>query len=134
PCRFGTRSTGVAWLHHDGSAGVTPSHPDQPATLITQPFPVTGNELRVNLEQRGAGGAVEVSLLDEDRRSIPDHGLDDADPITNDSVRHRVTWKRRGVPLLLVGRPVRLQIRVRGKAVLYTMATSPPNPGPSAPR
>ena len=124
PCRFGTRSIGVAKLRRDGFAGLMPAHPDRPGTLITQPFPVTGNELRVNVEQRDTGGRVEVALVGEDSQPLAGYGLDDAVPITIDAVRHRVTWKGRSDLKPVVGQSVRLKVRLSRASVLYAVAFS----------
>lgn len=120
-CPFGTRSIGVARLRRDGFSGLTCAKADQPATLLTRPLRVKGEALFINVEQRETGGRVEVALLDETNRPLPGFELADATPITSDAVRHRVTWKGRDSLKTLVGKDVRIQIRMSGKAVVYAV-------------
>jgi hypothetical protein len=124
PCSFGTRTIGVARFRRDGFAGLTAAD-DRPGTFSTRPIVVGGNQLLVNVEQRGAGGYVRIALRDADGNELPGFGWSDCIPITNDAVRAQVTWKGQADLRTLKGRTVRVAARLQGGAILYALAFGP---------
>ena len=124
PCAFGTRSIGVARLRRDGFAGLTAAD-NRPGTFRTRPIVVGGNQLLVNVEQRGAPGQVQIALQDTDGNELPGFGWADCVPITDDAVRARVTWKGKTDLQTLKGETVRVAARLQGGAILYALAFGP---------
>jgi hypothetical protein len=134
PCPFGSRSIGVAKLRRDGFAGLRAVNGEAGGTLTTKPIQVIGDDLRLNVEQRGGDGSVAVALLDGRGAELPGYGFAESIPITNDAVRACVTWKSRASLKPLAGQTVRVTMRIRGNAIVYAVAFNAapaPQPGNS---
>jgi len=86
-------------------------------SLSTKPLVFEGKQLELNIAARQPA---RIALLHESGRAYEGFGLEDCDPIRDDSVRRRVTWH--GSPDLtpLVGQPVRLRIELQD-AKLYAL-------------
>jgi len=122
----GARSIGLAKLRRDGFVGFTVAASKQrnqanQGELLTEPLEVSGRHLYVNVEQRGRGGRLEIALLNPDHTPIPGFGMNEAIPIVKDAVRHPVTWTNAPDVRMLLGRKIRIHVRVTGSAVLYAL-------------
>lgn len=124
PSRFGTRSIGVAKLRRDGFAGLTAANGDELGTLTTKPITMQGDTLMLNVEQRGGRGQAEVAILSESGDELPGFGFAESVPITQDTVRARVTWKSQNHLRNLKDQSVRIALRVQGAAILYSLQFS----------
>ena len=80
-------AVGLAKLRLDGFISIDPGGS---GTLTTKLLTTSGDCLIVNANARY--GLVRVEVLDADGKPIEGFSKDDADPITDDSVRHTVTW------------------------------------------
>lgn len=93
---------------------------DRLGTLVTRPFTFTGSRLVLNIDTGGLGYA-QVGLLDAEGHPIPGFGIDECVYINGNFVAHEVEWLGKGTDVsALAGRPVRLEIRMRG-ASLYAL-------------
>ncbi|NLX12909.1 MAG: hypothetical protein GXY44_04540 [Phycisphaerales bacterium] len=122
--RFGRRSIGVAKLRRDAFAGLTAGNEQaehRSGRLVTRPLKVSSPNLYLNIEQRGAGGAAKVALRHADQRPIPGFGPQEALPITQDGVRHQVSWKNRADIGALLGQDVVIEMELTGPAILYAI-------------
>ena len=80
-------AVGLAKLRLDGFISIDPGGS---GTLTTKLLTTSGDCLIVNANARY--GLVRVEVLDADGKPIEGFSKDDADPITDDSIRHTVTW------------------------------------------
>ncbi|MBT3379781.1 MAG: hypothetical protein HN742_17505 [Lentisphaerae bacterium] len=85
--------------------------------IVTHLVEVTGATLTVNVDA-GAGGTLEVAVLDEDEQPIPGFSFQEAVPIRGNSVSAPVKWTAQGSLADLIGRRVHLRI-VGADAKLY---------------
>ena len=117
--------TGVAtatW-REDGFVSLDAESEGACTTLILD---FTGASMRLNAWTR-FGGEILVELADasnDNRRvhapAIEGRSFEDCDPITGDSVSHKVTWKGESDLSQWAGRPVRVRLRMR-RARIYAM-------------
>lgn len=80
--------------------------------LTTPVLDFEGRRLELNA-WTGAGGWIEVALLDEKRQPLPEFGPRQAIRLAGNSVRHVAAWKRGSDVGALAGRPVRVRIALR---------------------
>ncbi|MEW6755918.1 MAG: hypothetical protein AB1505_33810, partial [Candidatus Latescibacterota bacterium] len=97
--------------------------------LATHPLRFAGSRLVVNCDCRR--GWLRAELRDQADRPLPGFSEAQCDVVYTDSVRHAVTWQGRGDLGHLVGRPLRLRLRL-GDGEIYsfgfadeTMGASP---------
>ncbi len=76
--------------------------------ITTQPITFNGSTLEVNVST-SAAGSLRVEILDDDRKAIEGHSLDECDEFFGDTVEHTVTWKGESNVSKLEGQPVRLR-------------------------
>ena len=89
---------------------VSADGPAEGATLTTVPLKFDGNYLEVNASTKPQG-AVRVELLDP--AGQPLQGFAMSEPITGDSLRHRVVFSRKKDLSALVGKPICLRFHLR---------------------
>ncbi|MCP4643836.1 MAG: hypothetical protein GY851_25565 [bacterium] len=92
--------------------------------LVTRPLVFDGGCLQLNMDA-GAGGTVEVCVLDEDGEPIPGFTVNDADALTGNSVGAVATWNGDPDVSALAGRTVKLRFLMRD-AGLYSFQFYPP--------
>jgi hypothetical protein len=85
--------------------------------LVTPPLIFTGSRLCLNVDT-SALGACRVGLLDAEGSALPGFGPEACDEFQANSTSREVTWQGSGDVCALAGRPVRLQVKLRG-AKLY---------------
>lgn len=102
-------SIGLARLRLDGFVSLA-CRTDSGGTLITKPLTFSGSKLQVNC--RCQKGWLRTEL--QDAKGVPIVGFSeqDCDPIHTDSVHHVVTWKGKSDVIGLLGKPVRLKLRL----------------------
>lgn len=110
--RLRVRKDGFIAQHFDAEGG----------GIVTHLVEVTGPALTVNVDA-GAGGTLEVALLDEDERPVPGFSFEEAIPIHGNSVSAPVTWQTQVSLESLVGRQVHLRI-IGVNAKLYAFRFS----------
>jgi len=94
----------------------------QPGTIETRPWTSDGGALIVNADAEG--GRIAVALIDPATGNpLPGYGADDCEPITSDSVRHRVRWSANDAPP--TGRPFRVRFDLRDASIYSYRAASP---------
>ena len=105
---------GLATLRVDGYVSLRAGN--AAGKIVTQPFELTGESLRINAA--APGGEVRVGLCDEDQHPIDGYTAADCEPLSSDKTDWTVSW--RGGPGfgLIKGKPVRLEFRMRN-ADLY---------------
>lgn len=81
-------------------------------SITSRPIRFQGKRLELNLDA-GAGGSVQVEILDAQGKPLPGHTLKEADTLTGNSVRRVVTWKGASNVSRLAGRPVLLRWKLR---------------------
>ena len=72
--------------------------PDERGRVITRQFVFEGDQLQVNAD--ASWGEIRVEILDERNQAIDSFGVEDCEPVTGDSVRHRVAWRKAGIGAL----------------------------------
>lgn len=115
PCQFrrlAIRPWGFASLFASYTGGET----------LTRPITFTGRTLRLNYAT-SAGGSIRVAVCDENGGQIPGRTLDDMEPLFGDELDATVTWKDGSDLSALIGRPVRLRIRLED-ADLFALRTA----------
>jgi hypothetical protein len=80
--------------------------------IISRPIRFSGSRLELNMDA-GAGGSVQVALLDSGGHPIPGYGLDDSDVLKGNSVRRLVTWRKGSDLSALSERTVRVHWKLR---------------------
>lgn len=81
-------------------------------TFTTPPLTFAGRRLELNLDG-GAGGWLQVEMLDPGGRPLPGHGLKSCDPVRGNSVCKAVTWGGESGVAGSAGRPIRLRFVMR---------------------
>jgi hypothetical protein len=114
----------LAKLRLDGFVAVEADHA---GTVTTKPFTFIGQELHINAD--AGRGRVAVELLDAKGQLIPGFGLDDADVLERDAVRHTVTWQGASDVSPLNGRLVRLRFHVERAKLFSFQFVANPRPG-----
>lgn len=100
---------GRAVLRLDGFASVAGDY--EGGWFTTPPLRFEGDRLELNVDAAG-GGSVEVELLDVAGNPIEGFTLEEAMPITCNSVRLPVEWRGNGKLNLLAGEPVRVRFHL----------------------
>ena len=78
--------------------------------VLTKPLTFTGDSLTLNYRVLKEGGTVRVELQSDEGSPITGYALDDALPLSRDSVNAKVAWKSGTDLATLVGKPVRVRI------------------------
>jgi len=91
--------------------------------LMTLPMIFEGSRLVLNLDT-SAGGYARVEILDETGKPVPGFTYHDADELNGNNVNMPVTWNGNQDLSSLEGKPIRLNIRMRG-AKLYAFQFLP---------
>ena len=81
-------------------------------TLVTRPFVLAGDRLRLNIDTSASGDAY-AALLGEGGAEIPGFGLADADRIQGNDTRFVLSWRKEGDLSALAGRKIKLLIKSR---------------------
>ncbi|MCA9027087.1 MAG: hypothetical protein KDA86_17900 [Planctomycetaceae bacterium] len=89
-------------------------------TLTTKPLQLANDTLRVNAN--AAGGELRLAIFDESGSPIEPFTFENCDPVTTDSVRHRITWSGVADLSSLSDRTVHLQFQLTD-AELYAFWT-----------
>ena len=105
---------GLATLRLDGFASLDPV--GARGTVVTRPFVLEGDALRVNAYARR--GKILVEVLDASGRVRPGFSASDCKPVTEDGLRLRVRWQKRALSELR-SQVIRLRFHLRGRAELY---------------
>ncbi|MBT3378783.1 MAG: glycosyl hydrolase family 32 [Lentisphaerae bacterium] len=119
-------STGLAVLRRDGFASMGAG--SEPGVLTTRPVTFSGRYLFINVD--ADGGDVRAEVLSETGDVFPALSLAHCEPMTEDSVLHRVQWDDGADLLSIAGQPVRFRFHLR-QAHLYAFWTSPDESGAS---
>jgi hypothetical protein len=85
----------------------------------TVPVLWKGEQLFVNADSRG--GEIRVGVLDSEKNPVAGFDASPCDPISADSLRHRVSWQGKFDLRSFNGRPVRLEFRMT-RAKLYSFS------------
>ncbi len=99
--RLTLRTDGFASVHAPGPGGEMRTH------VLT----FKGKSLELNYST-SAAGSIRVEIQDADGKPIPGFTLDDAKPLTGDSIEQAVAWKNGADVSTLAGKPVRLRFAV----------------------
>jgi hypothetical protein len=86
----------------------------------TVPILWTAQQLLVNADSRG--GEIRVALLDPQGKPYAGFDASTCEPVSVDSLEHRVSWQGKSDLRSLNGRPVRLEFRMT-KAKLFSFST-----------
>lgn len=113
-------STGVAILRRDGFASLDAGSAS--GLITTRPLAFSGSYLFVNADARG--GEIRVELLDSSGRPIREFSAENCIPMTLDSTRHLVTWKRVRDVSTLSGQPVRFRFHVKNAKIFSFWVSS----------
>lgn len=81
-------------------------------TLVTGPFELRADRLRVNVDTSASGDA-RAALLDEDGHEIEGFGLADSDLIQGNDTQWTLMWRKNGDLSKLTGRGLKLMLRSR---------------------
>ena len=89
--------------------------------FTTPPLMVEGLQLVVNAD--AGGGGLEVEVLDGESLKILEGGdVGSFDGFGGDQIRATVTWRGRRLGEIAGGHPIRLRIKLTGKAQLYSVS------------
>jgi len=80
--------------------------------LVTKPFTLISDSLRLNIDTSASGDAY-AALLDEGESEIPGFGLAEADRIQGNDTQWALSWRKSSDVSPLIGRRVRLLLRSR---------------------
>lgn len=81
-------------------------------TLITRPFVLRGDRLRLNIDTSASGDAY-AALLDEGGAEIPGFGLAESDRIQGNDTQWVLSWRKESDLTKLAGRKIKLLLRSR---------------------
>ncbi len=116
--KVGGRAIGMAKLRKDGFVSLDAG--DAGGFLRTPLVLLDGSRLSLNVN--AAGGEVKVQVVDESGQAVPGFAFADCQPVSGDSVRKMVRWRR---PLrVLQGQPVHLEFSLQ-QAELYSFELEP---------
>jgi len=104
-----SKGIGLATLRLDGFVSVTAGAAE--GTLTTKPLVFLGDTLVVNANAKG--GSLTVAALDTQGKVIQGFGNADCLPLTTDSVRHVLKWRKKRDCHLLQGRPIKLRFHLK---------------------
>jgi hypothetical protein len=110
----------LARLRLDGFVSLTAG--DKAGQVITKPFVAAGDRLLLNVDVSEDGEAT-VEVLDEDKQTIRGFELSSSVPLRGSAIEQTVGWTTKGNWRQLVGKKVRLRIRLRN-ADLYALWTA----------
>ncbi len=85
-------------------------------TLLTMPFVLGSDELRINVDT-SASGTARAALLDEGGSAIPGYGLEDSDCIQGNDTQYVLAWRGESGLSDLVSKPIRLLLQSRNTKV-----------------
>ncbi len=122
PSRYGSRSIGIATLRRDGFVGLVHRASAGTGAVVTKEVVVDGPRLELNVEAAPTAGRVEVAVLSPEGTVVPGYDFDSVVPLEVDSVRASVTWAGRNGTADLMGKRVKLAMRLRGDVTLYAFA------------
>jgi hypothetical protein len=109
------RAIGLATLPLDRFVGLQAKN--QPGTVTTRPFELSGTKLVINADC--SGGECVVEVLDHDGKPFAGFARADAEPIVQrDDVRLSVGWKNSAELSSLMGKNIRLRFHLKD-ATLY---------------
>jgi hypothetical protein len=111
---------GLATLRLDGFVSLEPE--GRHGTVTTKPLAAAGQKLLVNADARR--GRLLVEVLDQADRAQPGFSSADCRPVTTDSLRAHVTWKKRSLSELR-GQTIRLRFHLYRGAALYAFQFAP---------
>jgi len=100
-------AVGLARLRLDGFISIDPGGR---GTVTTKPLKMSGDRLVVNAN--ATHSSVQVEILGADGEPMEGYGIDQADPITGDSVRHVATWNGKSDVSALQGHPIALRFHL----------------------
>ena len=106
------RAGGICRLRLRRDGFVSADAPYTGGELTTVPLVFEGNRLVLNVET-GAGGSVQVAILNQDGKPVPGFGRDDCVRIEGNDIRKVVAWKDGPDLGSLVGKPVTLRFVMR---------------------
>lgn len=112
--RYSVRLDGFVSLHAPFAGG----------ELTTKPLVFSGQRLSLNYST-SAAGSVRVEVQDAEGKPIEGFSLADADELYGDSVDQSVSWKGKVDVSQLVGKPIRLRIKLRDADVYSYCFTAP---------
>lgn len=81
-------------------------------TLVTKPFVLESDRLRINIDTSASGDG-RAGLLDEDGTEIPGFGLADSDRIQGNDTQYVLSWRKESDLSKLVGRRTKLVLNSR---------------------
>lgn len=122
----GFSSTGVFMLRRDGFASMDAG--TREGSLTTRPVRFSGSRLFVNFAT--SAGRLRVEVLSEDGKPLAPFTTAECIPITTDSTRQEVRWKRESDLHALAGRTVRFRFFVT-RGSLYSFWVSATESGTS---
>jgi hypothetical protein len=98
--------------------------PESFSQMVTRPFGFSGSRLHLNASMApiaaGPGpGEVRVEILKANHKKLPGITFDDADPITESSLAHVVSWNGRSDVSALAGKTIKLRFYFKN-AKLYS--------------
>lgn len=94
---------------------VSADGPSDGGTLITVPIVLTGQRLELNADASKPGAQITVEFLDAAGK--PDAAWSVSDAVTDDSLRHNVTWKGKNDVSTLAGKTVSVRFTLRDAAL-----------------
>ena len=98
---------GLATLRLDGFVSVQPVSDRKTGTLTTRPFVFLGNDIQINADANG--GSVRVEVLNASGQPIKGFSAAENRPLSNDQVRHSLSWNENQNCAPLNGRQIRLK-------------------------
>lgn len=99
----------LATYRLDGFVSIEAGDKPYGGSVTTIPIQFSGTQLEINAD--ATWGEIRVEILDDTNQVIEGFEVDACEPITGDSVRHRVNWKEMSVADL-VGTTVKLRIHL----------------------
>ena len=81
-------------------------------TLVTKPFVLESDRLRINIDTSASGDS-RAGLLDEDGTEIPGFGLADSDRIQENDTQYVLSWRGSSDLSKLVGKRIKLLLKSR---------------------
>lgn len=119
-------NTGLAILRRDGFASMDAD--SNGGELVTRVVTFKGKYLFVNLD--APEGELRAEVLDRDGKVISPFTLDNCNPLSANTTRHKVTWKTAEDLSAVAGKPVRFRFHVKS-GQLYSFWVSPDTSGAS---
>ncbi|WP_234567093.1 hypothetical protein [Rhodohalobacter sp. 614A] len=115
-----TTTLNLATLESDRFAGFTPSKNDTPGFITTNPFEITGSDLKLTADIQDEG-EIHVAVLDESGNPFEGFGFDDSEPITRGEVTDKeIHWSDKTLSDL-TGSNIQLKFQL-SNATLYSVS------------